>query len=614
MSPRWLTLGLTIAGIMSICNLAADDVSRSHPVEDPAYGQALFEYFQDNQLTSITHLLAAEQRANDRKQQNESDLLLADLFYKYGLLEESNRLFSKLLSGNTAPALLNRVWFNLARLNHNQGYYHKARELLDQIDDRLPAQLQAEKQYLLTNLLLEEQQIDEATSISQQIDKESIWYAYARYNIGVSQLEHANLEEGKSILEQLNETPADSEELLALRDQANMSLGLAMLRHSQNEEARASFERVRLQGPFSHKALLGIGWAWNRLDQFDKAFVPWLKLVQENAIDAATQEALLAIPTALEENQKPKLALQFYEMAANQFSFQLEALDEVIAALHRGELIDMLDINALTLISTSFRKSSLQSSTAPYLYVLMASNDFQRALKRYHELIEIRTTLNHWHTNLPTLGLMLAERRQHFQEKLPLLKQSTSFQTLETLTHQRNTYADQLRQIEQHEDYLALAGSKEKEHLLRLEKVATSLNAINQQQDTSAQRDMQRLLNGLLHWQIATDYDPRLWSAKKQLSQLDQALAMTKHGADSIRMLSTTGKQQFDELEHQIRSKKEQIHGLRRTVDSLAKRQLQHINKLAVAAIKAQQQHIVQLRLNMRYALARLYDGQVSEQ
>ncbi|MCP4490854.1 MAG: tetratricopeptide repeat protein [Gammaproteobacteria bacterium] len=614
MRPRWSAPSLVVVGFLSVFNLAADNINQSHVVEDYVYGQALFEYFQGHELTSITHLLAAEQRAQGRKQPNESDLLLADLFYSYGLYEESSQLFSTLLSGDTAPALLNRVWFNLARLNHDQGYPDKARELLDQIDDRLPAHLQAEKQYLLTSLFLGEQQIDEAASVSQQINKESIWYAYAHYNLGINMLENADLDKGKSLLEKFNEIPVDSEELLALRDQANLSLGLSMLRNSQAEVALSSFKRVRLRGPFSHQALLGAGWAWNRLGQFAKALVPWLELAQKNTIDAATQEALLAIPTALEENQKPRLAVQYYQQAANQFDLQLKTLDEVVAALSRGELIDTLHTNALTLNGASFRNSTLQSNTAPYLHVLMASSDFYRALKRYHELIEIRATLNRWYIDLPVLSLMLAERRQRFQQKLPLLKQSTDFKTLETLTLSRNIYADQLQQIESHENYQALARVEEKEHLQRLEQVTANLDTIGSQRDTFRQRDMQRLFNGLLHWQIATDYAPRLWSAKKQLIKLDQALATAKQRADSIRLLGNTSSQHFDEFDHQINDKNEHISGLKQSVDNLAQRQLRRINKFAIAAIKTQQQHIVQLRLNTRYALARLYDSLVSEQ
>jgi hypothetical protein len=46
----------------------------------------------------------------------------------------------------------------------------------------------------------------------------------------------------------------------------------------------------------------------------------------------------------------------------------------------------------------------------------------------------------------------------------------------------------------------------------------------------------------------------------------------------------------------------------------LLEKQERHINGLAIAAIQQQQQHIVQLRLNARFELARLYDKLAAEQ
>ena len=50
-------------------------------------------------------------------------------------------------------------------------------------------------------------------------------------------------------------------ELAALRDKANVALGYAWLQASHPVEAKPSLERVRLTGPFSNKALLGVGWS-----------------------------------------------------------------------------------------------------------------------------------------------------------------------------------------------------------------------------------------------------------------------------------------------------------------------------------------------------------------
>jgi len=604
---------IAFAGFVLSLGLYADDVNKTHRVENLAYGQALFEYFQENQLKAITGLLVAELQPQSQNQRDESDLLLADLYYSYGLYEESNRLFSRLLSGDTAKSLLNRVWFNLARLNHDQGFDQRARELLAQIDDSLPEGLQDEKQYLLSNLYLGENQVDAAKDASDRINAESIWYPYSRYNLGVTLLENKNFDDGKSLLEQLGEMPATSEEILALRDKANLSLGLNMLRNSRPEVALASFDRVSLRGPFSHNALLGAGWAWNELDQFSKALVPWLELAENNAIDAATQEALLAIPTALEANQKPKLAVQYYELAARQFDKQLKTLDEASKIISRDELIDILQINALVLEGSRYGLSPLQSATAPYLHVLMASNDFQQAVRRLHELLEIQATLNRWQFNLPTLSIMLDERRQRFQDKLPLLKQSTDLDNLENLKTARDQFASRLREIEINEDYLQLAAVEEKEQLEILEGVNVNLESIGSQRDTAEEQDMHRLLSGLLHWQISTDYAPRLWSARKQLIELDRALEISQQRANSLRQISDNSLQRFDGFETRIKDKEERIKAVKQQINDLVERQQRRINRLATDAIAQQQQHIIQLRLNTRYALARLYDTLVTE-
>ena len=52
-----------------------------------------------------------------------------------------------------------------------------------------------------------------------------------------------------------------NEELLSLRDKANLALGFALLQAQRAAEARPILERVRLEGPFSSMALLGVGWA-----------------------------------------------------------------------------------------------------------------------------------------------------------------------------------------------------------------------------------------------------------------------------------------------------------------------------------------------------------------
>ena len=86
-----------------------------HRVEDLDYGRALYQFFQDNRLSAITHLMIAKERPRTRSQINQSNLLLADLYYGYGLYEESRELFARLLTAEVSDSIQNRIWFNLAR-------------------------------------------------------------------------------------------------------------------------------------------------------------------------------------------------------------------------------------------------------------------------------------------------------------------------------------------------------------------------------------------------------------------------------------------------------------------------------------------------------------------
>jgi len=615
-SPRlhWMAGSLfVLATLLPGSPPQAADPNLSHRVENLYYGQALFEYFQQNELNAITTLLAAQEKQQTDIQRDESDLLLADLYYGYGLYSESDLLFSRLLNDETTASLKNRIWFNLARLNHDQGFFENSLELLQRTDDQLPKNLHDEKNYLLTNLYLGDQKFDLAIETNDKINKNSEWSIYAQYNLGVGLLEAGDFDRGVARLTPLTELEPETAETVALLDQSNLALGLSHLRQSQAEQALQALKRIRLQGPLSNTALLGTGWAWDKLDQYDRALVPWLELATNNRIDAATQEALLAIPTVLEKNDKPKLALQYFQLAADKFDTQIKALDDIIATVRQGELVQVLQEYSLLSKQSEKQELPLKTSAAPYIHNLLASNDFQQLTKTYRDLMDIRDTLNHWHLNLPTLELMLAERKTLFQQKLPLLEQSSSLDKLEDYRSLRNHFAVQLDNIVESEDYQSLATVEENELLARLDKVKQSIEVIGEQKNTASQQDMHRFLSGLLDWEISTDYAPRLWRARKQLVELDRALVISNQRARSVGMVTQNNQRQFAGFEQRIQGQQNKVEQLSQRVSELIQRQESRINQLAISAIEVQQQYILQLRLNSRYSVARLYDKLASE-
>ena len=585
-----------------------------HRVEDLDYGQALYRYFQDDDLGAITQLMIARQRARNANQQDEANLLLADLYYDFGLYEESREIFARLLTAEVSDSIQSRIWFNLARLRYEQGHFDQARDLLSRITERLPKGIEAERKYMLVNLYLGNRQYDQAADLSNQISSRSIWKLYARYNLGVSLIEDDQYEQGKSLLSNIGQMKAPSTELRGLRDRANLSLGLKQLRMGLPEDALESLSRIRLEGPLSNQALLASGWAWYQLDQFDKASNPWRLLIRRNAVDAATQEAILAIPANYAKSEQSTLAVRHYEIAVKQFDLQIELLNNAVGSIENNGLIAALQENALLYDRSSLQRLPPSSDVTPQLHILMASTEFQREIKRYQELIDIRTSLSYWGNSFPALELMLTERRQRFQQKLPLLQQSASFDKLEQIREQRERFAEQVNAIQASGDYLALSTPEEEGHLQRLQRVATSIVKVAPENNTTYQQDMFRLLSGLMHYEMATDYPVRFWKTRKQLIQLDRALLRANYRVSALGRITERTANDFKIFDGLIEGQSERIEGLRDKVSGLLKKQEQLINQLAIDEIRRQQLHIVQLRLNARFELAKLYDELAEQQ
>jgi hypothetical protein len=604
---------LLLTGLIPVVQAAAPGGAQR--VQDLYYGQALYQYFQRHELAAITQLMAAAERPrHPNSQVDEANLLLADLYYSYGLYEESRALFAQLLNAQVSSAIHNRIWFNLARLRYEQGYYDQARDLLSRIDDQLPRSIEAERKYLLSSLYLDERQYDQAADLGEQIDAQSIWKTYANYNLGVTLIEDVDIPRGENLLDRVGQMQPQNSEQLALRDLANLSLGLKQLRLGQAEPALQNLSRIRVEGPLSNQALLASGWAWYALAQFDKALVPWHVLLERNATDAATQEAILAIPASYAKAGKDKLAIHYYKLAAKQFELQLESLQNAIHSIDQGELIAALSDSAVVNDRGNLQRLPPISTITAQLHLLLASNEFHRQIKRYHELLDIRQSLERWGESLPALEVMLDERRRAFSEKLPRLQQSGNLEQFEQLSQRRDQFAAELEAIEANGDYRALARAEEKTHFERMQRVSESIDKIGSERNTSEQQDMLRLLSGMLDYQLATEYPVRIWKARKQLIQLEHALDEARQRVVSLRRITEQTELNNASFRDRISGQSDKIAALRQRVDGLLRQQEQRLNQLGTDAISAQQQHVKQLRLNARFELARIYDKLVETQ
>ena len=372
-------------------------------VKDLHYGDVLFYFFQDDYFDSITRLLAARQLDRIPHTQGEAELLLGGLYLSLGEHVEAGRIFEALLNQNTSEAVRNKAWFYLGKVWYQRGYLENSERALRQVSDKIDPRISAERYMLLAQLMMRQDRYDDAIAALSNWHGAPDWTAYAQFNLGVALVRKDRLADAIPYLDRVGRLVTRSEELLSLKDRANLALGFALLQAQRAAEAKPILQRVRLEGPYSSKALLGVGWADAGVGEFKRALVPWLTLRKRNLLDSAVQESFLTVPYAYNQLSATGQAAEYYNSAIESFDAEMGRIDGSIEQIRSGNLLDrLLDDDKKDTLTWYWQLTTLPNAPeSRYLYTLLASNEFQEGLKNYREL--------NYHE--PQLGQLARRRR-----------------------------------------------------------------------------------------------------------------------------------------------------------------------------------------------------------
>ena len=111
-----------LPAVMLAANAFAADEKDPIVVEDPAFGEVLFYFYQEDYFPAIVTLLAAQEKSRVESHLEESELLLGGLYLSYGHHQQAAAIFEKLLAGNVDPEIRDRTWFFLAKIWQQRGY------------------------------------------------------------------------------------------------------------------------------------------------------------------------------------------------------------------------------------------------------------------------------------------------------------------------------------------------------------------------------------------------------------------------------------------------------------------------------------------------------------
>jgi tetratricopeptide (TPR) repeat protein len=544
---------------------------KPHEVRDLHYGEILFHFYQEDYFTAITHLLVAQQQTHLQHHQQESELLLGGLQLSYGMLDQAEARFNRLLDEDTDPELRNRIWFYLTKIAYQRGRHEQAFNTLQKIDKPKDKKVRAELALLNANIHMEMGKDAEAAEILKKASAPEGWEEFLRINRGIALLRAGDIKEGQATLDKLGEKRSGNEELRALRDRANLGLGYELLRKGEAEQARKYLNRVRLQGPFMQAALLGAGWADTERGDYEQALTPWLALLKLSGHDAPVQEAHLAVPYALTKIGDNRRSNYFYKQALDFYDQEQQYLGDAIQAAHSGALVSLL----------SHRETDPGSSggwlnehptledvpSGRYLVDVLSGHSFQESLKDYRDLGYLKQLLHTWLDNISIYYDMVDARRLAYEKRAPLIRKRLDKQEAASFQQRWQDYNTQIQDDRRSGDPLNLATGKEKQQWTTLQQMQEKLNSLPEEPRFKKMRDKARWLQGVLYWQIQSDYKSRLWEAEKQTKELGNLINETTRNHQQITDALSDVKMGFNGYDARIETLRGRIQALLPRID-----------------------------------------------
>jgi hypothetical protein len=368
---------------------------------------------------------------------------------------------------------------------------------------------------------------------------------------------------------------------------------------------------VRLSGPFSNRALLGSGWADASQGHFERAIVPWSILAQREVTDASVQEALLAAPYAFGKMAMHSRAAVMYNSALENFGIELDKLDDSIRSIREGYFLKALIREELKQDANWVVKlrELPQTPETYYLLELMAGHDFQESLKNYLDLEQLRRNLETWEADLDAFEEIIARRRIYYQPLLPVIDKK--FRELDSQMRLRLEQRDRIAQrmknmlVVPRPDYLATS-----EERLFSEQIRFLEQRVSGGESVIPVNIAYRIkrLQGVLSWNIHTEYDLRFTETYRHLQDLDQEVELLKKQYTAFVRTRQAATQSYEGYDNTIRLQRYRIRDAQGKVKKLMARQGHMLETMAINELSRRRDRLAEFQIKARFAMADSYD------
>ncbi len=609
---------LSLVVLLLVSGFSLAGVTASTELKDPFFGEAIYYALQQRHFDAISRLDAelSQYYGVDEPQLdslnfhiNQAEFSVGDFELGYRMHQRAGRAISAVIEGNVPAPVRNEAIYRLSRLLFQTQDTVNALHAIERIDGELPAGMENDIAFLKGQIYLANGRFSEAEQIFARLEGKDKYAGFAAYNRGVSLFLQGRDEEGLQAMDRAGSVSGSERETDAIRDKANLVLGSRLLEKGEAQLAGKYLERVRLDGPFSNRALLGAGWADIKRENYKHALVPWSILFNRNVTDPSVQEALLGVPHAYAQIGFYGKSALLYGSALQKIDTELEKLDASLESIKAGRFLQAL-------VREEGRKDKdwvirlrelPQAPETFYLMTLMASNDFQSMLQNYLDLEALRQRLSSWNTNYIAYNDIIERRRRYYEPLLPTI--DAQFRKLDSVIRlrmeQRQRLDKKLKKmlVAPQPEFLATVSER-----IAKQRIAAMEKRLNGKRVDARTRHRIERLKGAILWNIQTEYQKRLTEAFDHLAALDKDIAaLQEHYASFVRtrQAATQSYQGYDESIRRLGIKTDNALT---TVNTLMARQGHLLEVMAVDELVKRRQKLEEYQVQARFAMAENYD------
>ena len=616
-----------LIGLMTLltANTATAGMTAPKELKDLYFGEAIYYAFQDDWFDAIARLdaeLAQHHRLDEPERDtlyyhiNHAEFAVGDFELAYRMHQRAGRAITAVIEGNVEEPVRNEALYRLARIYFHKDQPANAKFAVDRIEGVVPEEIAEDLAFLRAQILMANGNFDESVGMFRTLQETRKFEGFATYNLGIALLKSGKTKKGRYYIDQAGQVKGDQPLTLAIKDKANLVLGSKMLEEKNYEGAKMTLDRVRLEGPFSNRALLGSGWADAYRGNFERALVPWSALIHREVTDASVQEAMLSLPYAYAKLSVYSKAALLYDSALSKFQTEIGKLDASIKSIRGGYFLKALvqeelkqDANWVVRL-----RALPQTPETYYLLELMASHDFQESLKNYLDLEQLRKKMETWESDLIAFEDLIAQRSAYYHPLLPDIDKA--FRQLDSRMRLRLEQRDRIEKrlknmlVSPRPDYLAT--SEERISNARIARLEEMLKGNGSSTNKVIIARVNRL-KGILTWNLYTQYDRRLTEAYEHLEELNDEIDLLKKQYTTFVRTRQAATQSYEGYEAVISRLWSRIRGAHEKVDALMDRQGQMLETMAVNELTRRREHLSECEVKARFAVADSYDRATRE-